>query len=189
MKDCYRTGLFLFCFLFTSFINNAFAKDQYFGLSMDESLSDQLKPVRASGDNISYDVASNPNSNLMAYGEFTYNAYSYDFLYMNIKVVNHSLYPIETNYFTDVFKVMTTSGMVFMLEKPAASWYPSVQYINPNSSVTYNLKIPEALSEFIKSGSKPKRNQIRYMVCEFGTQASRSKIVLVPIKEPKEINV
>ncbi len=171
------------------FSTYAIAKDQYFGVAMDESLYDQLDASRGSDDKVSYYLPNNPPPEIMAYCEFTYNRYSYDFMYMNINVINHSESPIETNYFTDVFKVVTTSGKTFMLEKPEARWYPSAQYINPDSTVMYNLKVPEALSEYIKSGSTPKRNQIKYIVCEFGTSVMRYKIVLVPIKEPKETDV
>ena len=91
--------------------------------------------------------------------------------FIDIEVCNKSNTPISTNYFTDDFKLVTKDGKIYNLEKRDITFYPSVEAINPNSTVTYSLWKPDV-----------KKEDIEMILC--GLDWGKVTIALKPIPKP-----
>jgi hypothetical protein len=93
---------------------------------------------------------------------------------ISITITNNSKSPIQTNYFSDSFAIMSTNDTIYNIDKGSISSYPDEEYINPGESVTYRFTSP------IRGLRK---SQVEYIGCQLGIQ-DPTLIFLVPLPTP-----
>lgn len=91
-----------------------------------------------------------------------------------IRIYNKFNHPIQINYFTNNFSLITTDGITYNLKNLDIQ---ESDYINPNESLEFRLRVPESLQNY-----KLKEDDIQMILCELGIT---QKIILCVKVLPK----